>query len=145
MVGHEDDRIAVWWHLHGTGDDALGVEFSPARPVPQRARTRLGPEADPDPVGRGLHHEDPTGELRQRTGIELLGMRAGQDTQLDRRLGVEFGGAAGHEMIPERRHPGSGVQQIPRGRAGPAPRPVNSSVAELPNHSGPRKPPATDR
>ena len=144
MVGHEDHRIPGGGHLHGPGHDALGVEFPAARSIRSAARTCLGPQADPDPVGRRLHHEDLIAELRQCIGVELLGVGAGQDAQPHRRPCVELAGAAGHEMIPERRRPRPGGQRSP-GPSGPAPRPVNWSVAELPNHSGPRKPPATDR
>ena len=93
-------------------------------------------------VGRYL--EDGIGEPVQRVGLELLGVRARHDTQVDRRVRREVGGAAGPDVVPQRGRPGAGVQPRPR-TSGPAPSPVNSSLALLPNHSGPRKPPATER
>ena len=77
-------------------------ESSSPSPSPPRRRDppRLGSQPEPDAVGCRRHLEDGVGQAGQRIGRELLGVRSGHDAQLDRRAGVELGGAARARWSP---------------------------------------------
>ena len=76
VIGHEDDRVAVRWDLHGTRDHPVRVERAATGALPQR-HGALGPEAHPYAVGLALHDEDGVGQPFQLGGVELLDVGAG--------------------------------------------------------------------
>ena len=149
VVGQQDDRVAVRRHLHGPGDDALGVELGrPSAPPPAAGPPASAREPEPDPVGlRAATANTVAGQPRQRVGLEPLGVRARHDAERDRRARSRSSVAApGPDVVTERRRPRTGVERRARARAGPAPSPRQLVAGACSRtHSGPRTPPATAR
>ena len=112
MVGQQDDRVLVRWHLHRAGHHALRVELVGRPPFrSQVGHPTLRPQPDPDAIavrqGAGRRSLPTSPCVR----LELFGMRTGHDTKLHG-LAAAFDLRRGtrQQMVGERRRPRACMQ-----------------------------------
>ena len=144
VVRQQYDRIAVRWHLHGAGHHPLRVERSACRcslrsvTAPTSARKRIPTRFDAASTMK-------TAAARRISASSSNSPACGPGTTRNP-TGDDVSTSVAQPAATW--SPSGGVHapacSTSRTASGPGPSPVNSSLAQLPNHSGPRKPPATD-